>query len=75
MLYQLIYPNLFHLRFIHSFIYLFYVHWGFVCKCVYTPCACLVPVEVRKGHQIDPLEMKLCKIKGHCMLLCRNKCF
>lgn len=42
--------------------------------CICTMCvpgAC----EVRKGHQIYPLEVKLCMVKGHRMLLCKNKCF
>lgn len=66
--------NLF--TFLDSFIYLFFAHWGFVCKCVYAPRGCLVPVEVRKEYQIDPLELKLCMVESHHMVLYKNnKCF
>lgn len=24
-----------------------------VCMCVYVPCVCLVPIEIRRGHQLS----------------------
>ena len=42
-----------HYGFMHCFIILLYVHGYFGCMYICAPCVCLVPVEVRRGHQIS----------------------
>ena len=38
--------------FLKIYLFLFYVYVCFACMYVCAPCACLVPTEARRGHQI-----------------------